>query len=376
MNRRVKLCLVNRNYPPDVGSTGYFAKQLLDFLETKSTWNIQVVSIGNEPPMGGQVKIPVLYSGKTKWKRLISSFIESIRLITAAKKTESDLFIVMTDPAFLNFCAAWMLRREKWAQWSMDIYPEAFVAGKLSSPKNVFYRFMKTVLKNHPPSFFISLGREQSDFIREDYQSPIDIIPSIVGIRNPQENTHAEKVEIPSWVDPEKITLAYVGNLGEAHDEHLLKNLVNELDHHLHQVIICCRGKKSVDFKKKIRGLNHVILQDFFDDSYYKYVDVQIVSLLSEWTHICVPSKTITALQYANAVIFIGKRKSDSWKYIRNAGWLLSSKDEILPLVQNLNRQEVSLKKSFAKKRGEDLTKSHLIQMEKIHITLEKLYVQ
>ena len=373
MNQIIKLCLINRNYPPDKGATGYFAKQLVDYLESESAWEVKIISVGKESIGNGHFRVAALYEGKTKWKRLIASFIESLRLISQAKKTKADIFIVMTDPPFLNVCAAWSLRKTKWVLWSMDIYPEAFKAGGLTSNRNVVYRFIKGVLQKFPPSFCVSLGVRQSQFIEESFGKELKVIPSLVGVRN-DEYFSENSDPLLSWKDDKKVTLAYVGNLGEAHDLELLESLIKNLNSIQHQVIICCRGSKSDDFKSRVRELDYVTILEVFEDSFYVHIDIQIVSLLKEWTHICVPSKTVTALQYSNAVIFIGNEQSDSWNYIGNAGWSITSEDQILPLVQKLDRQEVNLKRGNAVQKGKKLKTLHLTRMEKIQNTLKELY--
>ncbi|MDB4766601.1 hypothetical protein OAG71_02815, partial [bacterium] len=151
-NQNFRITIVNRNYPPRTGVTGESACRLAEYLETNHGAVVTVVSSrsnyegGGSPlePTGEVRLIKSWYDGKNKLLRLFSSFFESYYLVKAARSAKPDRVIVMTDPPFLQFWAANLLAGKcPWTLWSMDIFPDAFVASDLVTSRNPFYRLLK-----------------------------------------------------------------------------------------------------------------------------------------------------------------------------------------------------------------------------------------
>ena len=368
----MEVCLINRNYPPEKGASGYFAQQLVEFLEAQEGINTIVVSIGTSMEQK-KISIHGFYNGKNKALRLISSFWESYRLIKKARQLKSDHYIVMTDPAFLNFWASIFFKKRIWSLWMMDLYPEAFAASKLSNARNVLYRLFISVLQKHQPNLVISLGDYQGNFVKSIRYSDCPVVSSVVGIRDSVKEETISTESPPSWYDPAKITFAYVGNLGEAHNEEALAFLAENLDKKNHQLILCCRGKKAMSLNKRLQLHSAVIILDKFEDEHFAYTDIQVVTLLSDWTHICVPSKSLTAVQFGNAVVFIGDKESDSWKYIEKAAWNMSSYNDILSFLSSIDRRIVHEKKIIASDVGAMLRNKRDQCFEKIFGSIQKV---
>ncbi len=166
--KSVAVTIVNSNYPPSKGITGESAQELASFLISKGL-KVRIIHTDSdylgggvqEQPVGEIVKIKSRNWRRNWFYRLISSYLESYRLIKKAVKFNDGPIIVMTDPQFLILWAASLLKERKWFYWSMDIYPEAFVAGKLITPTNILYKQLKTAIINNPPSLIISLGTLQ-----------------------------------------------------------------------------------------------------------------------------------------------------------------------------------------------------------------------
>lgn len=374
MSRLTKLCIVNRNYPPEKGATGYYAQQLIQYLEDTGKYDLHVVSIGQGNSNHKRHYLRGWYQGKIKSIRLCSAVVESYQLIRVAKRLRADFYIVMTDPAFLNFWASKLLKNNIWALWSMDIYPDAFVANRLTSPKNRAVRYFQKVLRNRPPDYLIALGEKQLEFFEKNYypniQStviPIGVLNEDVGIPKSEENDR------PEWFEKEKITFGYVGTIGEAHASKAVIRLIRNLDELNFKCILSCSGAKSNEVINTVKTLKNVGVVDYIEQKYLQYIDVQIVALLSDWTHICVPSKAISALQQGSAVMFIGEEESDTWRYIANAGWRIGQDCDSSKILHNLDMEILNEKKSNATAIGRILKQRLILAHAEIDKTIQKL---
>ena len=87
----------------------------------------------------------------------------------------------------------------------------------------------------------------------------------------------------------------------------------------------------------------------FLAESDLSSIDIHIVSLKKDWTHVCVPSKAISAVQSGNVILFIGEEESDTWQYLQGAGWRISSQKDIETVIAQIKPTEVYHKKQFAR---------------------------
>ena len=159
MKPSIKLCIVNRNYPPKSGATGFFAAQLVEELSHHGQEiKCCIVSTGSNNESQELKYVKSLYEGKNKLRRLLATYIESYRLLKKAKKLHADVYIVMTDPPFLNYWASKLLKEQSWILWTMDLYPEAFAANGLISKSSFLYRLYCKRIKKGPPSHLLSLA--------------------------------------------------------------------------------------------------------------------------------------------------------------------------------------------------------------------------
>lgn len=352
---------INRFYPPYQSSTGYYAHFLAGHIEETLDAKIHVFCQKGDyhtirPPDFKEERIVGThhYSGKsgsvrTIWGRLLSSFWISFVLIAKAKMKGLDFYIVMTDPPFNNFWAAILLKRHSYALWTMDLYPDAFVAHGLITETNIFYRMYRSILMRYEPAFVISLGPNQSNHLKQLYKN-VDYINLPIGFKqdlNEGENTP------PEWFSENKLTFAYIGNVGEAHNEEFILAVANNLKEN-HQLIFSGYGAKAPMLKEVLVHLKGVIIMDFLQESHMPFIEVQLVTLKDEWTHICVPSKALSALQNGSAIWFNGSEASDTWQYIKEAGWIIknnSIEDQKINVhIEGLTKDSVNIKEKATNK--------------------------
>ncbi len=355
-----KITIVNKNYPPNRGITGESANELAVWLQDNG-FQVKIIHTdggyaGGEKytdPAGELIPVKSIYNGKRKLIRLFASFVESYRLIRKAKQKGEGLLIIMTDPPFLILWSALLLKKKKWAYWSMDIYPEAFAAGKLISHRNVLYRLYKNIMRKSPPHYIIALGELQLAFILRTYRVavPNTILPC--GIKKNGTNT-TKVTTMPYWKNDNKIILGYCGNLGEAHSKNFLLAVLELLDANKYSLVLSVYGSKAGDVVSVAKNKPGVIITEHVQRNHLKYIDVHLVTLLPEWNHICVPSKAISAVCEGGVLLFCGNKENDNWSYLQKAAWFIEESDKMRSQIKKflceLTNDEIQQKRIEADK--------------------------
>lgn len=352
----MKIGFVNKFFPPISSATGYHALQLAKFLKEK---NHDISLFGSHsktsPPIDQREYkyhlTKLTYNGKQKTLRLFFNFLDSFRLIWMARKSDQNINIILSDPPFLQFWATILLPENKTLFWFMDIFPDAFVANNLIRKSNIFNRFIEYKLSRFQPLGIITLGDQQAQYLIKYYpQTPKINLP--IGIIANETITTLSPV--PTWRSgPDIIYFCYAGNLGEAHDLDFIKCLIYALNPYKHSIIISCTGSKAqelnfwcADYSDRVHLVDHIPFEE------YRYIDIHVVSLLKQWTHICVPSKAITALQHDGAILFNGSINSDTWKYVEKSAWSITPseniEEKIKVLIESIDKKTVIIKKEHS----------------------------
>lgn len=351
---KIRLCIINRNFPPEDCATGFHAFQLAKYLDHTGLFSVQLLSVNQQvnDSLNSFQRLFALsiYSGKHKIIRLLSSFLESLHLCWLAYRTKSDFYIVMTDPPFLGYFGSLLFKKKPWALWSMDLYPHAFAANKLVSESNSFYRHMLKLMVRFPPVFLISLGHRQAQFLNNLYHPSKAYIPIPVGIEFPE---YSVESNCHSWdKNSSKVYLAYAGNIGEAHDLDLLIDFCKKLDSDKFTLILSVYGSKKLALISGLSDLPHIKMMNRLSSSDMTKIDIQVVSLKAEWTHICVPSRTLTAIAHGHHVIYFGSKESDSWEYISKFGFHAQSASQAIDHLHSIDKMELLKLKALAKEKS------------------------
>ena len=324
----MKVGLINRYYSPNPAITGESACGLVRELERAlpdlkvTVYHVDAPYVGGvdgAQPAGELAIIPPVYSGRDKKLRLLGSLAEGARLARRAVR-ENDRVITLTDPPLVHAWVSLFSRQYKkpWVYWAMDLYPQAFAAAGLVGASNPLYRGLKGALKKNPPSFLIALGEQQAEFIQGEFGSNIPYAVLPCGLQNIVPGA------VPAWkTDPEKLYLSYAGNLGEAHDAEFLVDVVECLDPEKHVAVIALYGAKASATLPRIAEHKAGKIVSSVGRAELGQVDVHLVSLLPEWSHVCVPSKAVSAVCAGSAFVFCGDEQADSWHMLQDAGWWL-----------------------------------------------------
>ncbi|AFK04282.1 hypothetical protein Emtol_3149 [Emticicia oligotrophica DSM 17448] len=371
-----KVIIVNRHYPPNPGITGESAWDLAKYLIEKHQVDVEIVNIDGSDDGGGAKREPVgnlhtlhsTYKVKNKILKQLASLLDGRMLIQKAKSIDANApIIVMTSPPLLPFWASMLLRRGKWALWSMDLFPEAFVAIGMIAEKNPLYQWFLRKTYQFAPQKLIALGRKQATFLEKQYKKTLDttILPCGVIFHQTYESLK------PFWRnDDEKIYFGYCGNLNDAHNEHFLLEFIKALNPTKHHLILALYGKKAqkiIDFAQNRSGITIV---SNVPRSQLNFLDVHLVSLISKYTHLMIPSKAVSAVAAGGAILFCGSQESDNWDMLQDAAWLIrEDKDlgeQISDFLKNLSTEDLAIKKQNAQRLNTDLQQNVLKAYDEI----------
>ncbi|UTA69014.1 hypothetical protein [Emticicia sp. 21SJ11W-3] len=349
------ITIINRHYPPNPGITGESAWDMAKYLIEKYEAEIHIVYIDRTYDGGGQVRQPIgilhpvktIYEGKNGLLKLISGTLDGLFLVLKARKMKRGRIVVMTSPPLLPFWASLFLKN--WVLWSMDLFPEGFAAAGTVSPSNFLYRFILKKTYQVAPQHLIALGPNQAAFVRDSYKQaiPTTILPC--GVLVHQQNDPA----IPDWKkDDSKIYFGYCGNLGQAHSDEFLLKFIDNLDSQKHQLILAVYGEKADKVLTYAQGRAGITILKSVPRSQLHFIDVHLVSLLPQWTHIAVPSKAVSSICAGAGMLFCGSKDADTWALLNNASWLIEENNEINAQIKSflalLTIDEVQLKRNNA----------------------------
>lgn len=367
--------IINRNYPPQSGMTGASACELVNHLQ-KSNTRIYVVTLSSNYDGGGfnlsfdnniVIRVKSIYNGKNKYFRLFSSLLEGFLLVRKAKNLKPNIIISLTDPPLLNFWVAFIANRLKinWLYWSMDLYPEAFASANLVSVNNIFYKLLYKYLIQNRPHGVISLGSQQLCYLESLFGKFIfdTILPSGV------HQLHNVKTKLPHWKKSEnKIIFGYIGNIGEAHDVDFIKTVIDCINPEYQTLILSVYGSKSKTVLNYCQSKPGILIFSKIPFEHLPFIDVHIVTLLSDWNHVCVPSKAYTAVSLGCALLLNCCKHCDLYEIFKDVSWHYESYnyDSIKLFFRELCIDEILLKRNLAIKLSADLNNQKKLSFEKI----------
>lgn len=362
-NKKPVVTIINRYYYPDRSPIAVAANDLAIYLEAEGVdvkvlcTNNRYKGVGNLGKAAGTVhQIKSFYDGDNKILKLISHFIDGVRLIRKAvkiNKAEGGSVIVMSNPASLNYWAgrSFNKRKIKWMYWSMDLYPEAFVVSGLISSNNFLYKYLRRKTYANPPNALLALGRIQAEYVTQQYGSLAETIVLPCGVFLFNNASVSETKELPEWKkNNSKIILAYVGNLGVAHSEEFVKQVIDNFDPNKQTLLLRVYGlkaKKILDYAK--RSGKEITILDYVQDAEMRHIDIHLVSLKPPYVNVCVPSKMVSAAYHHGMILYHGISQSDNWDLLQNASWLIDDQkntgDQIKTFFSILDHKLLETKK-------------------------------
>lgn len=365
MQKRV--VIINKYGALHPSATGRPVRKLADYLWENG---VDVIVLSIHASYKGQVsqqeeklpyqtiELPDFYSGKNKWFRLLGNLVDGFRLVVYSMLLpQHQLKVVLTDPSLIN---AWAILfrpfyRSKLVFWTMDLYPEAFASAGLVSCNTFVYRMIFSFVYRHIPDFLITLGEQQYRYLCRQYKQ--SFIPHIV---LPCGICPKEEAAEPLWrkANRDKIIFCYAGNIGEAHNDVFLLELIRQLDPKKYLILLRLYGVKARRVLKEACVFESVILLDYITPAEMQYVDICVASLLPAWNHVCVPSKVVSAICRGIPVLYNANKESEGACMFPEAIWLMPDTMDlpksVLAFLNTLSAEEILLKKEAAERYSLD----------------------
>lgn len=356
-----KITIVLRHYPPSKNINGILADQMAQYLIRDSNVEIKVFcmditekgNLSSVNPTGNVTRIKQKFSNNNKFGKLFNMLCDGYILIKRSKKYPSDLIICTSSPPLLPMWASMLLKKKKWAFWSLDLFPEGFVSADTIKESSWIYRFLLRKTYKNPPDLLIALGEEQAKYIQKHYRNPVQvmILPAGVTLEEEQGNRDEGK---PVWYNPAKITLGYFGNAGQAHNPDFIKEMIRISGEHTFQFILSVYGINAEEIKNFARNFEHVVIvEDGIAQEHLKCIDIHLVTLRRSWTHAAVPSKAVTAISTGRPIVFCGSEDSDNWHMFKSAAWFIpegkNMKSEVERLLLGIDREQIESKAALTK---------------------------
>lgn len=380
----ISVTIVDRNYPPNKSiiaeSASDLAKSFID-----QGFDVTVVHTDGKYPGGGAEgerhgtthTVKSFYSGKQKLIRFISSLIEGYFLVRKAIKVSKGPIIIMTSPPLLSYWAAKKLNKKNipWVYWTMDLFPEAFLANGLIKKSNWAYKhFLKTIYQS-PPNALIALGPIQANYLHQQYDMELPTVILPCGVMVNKKNQSKKSQAAPAWkTQQDKIYFGYIGNLGEAHSDEFLIDVIDNINPNKQQLILVVYGSKADRIKNYIKDKSEgIILLDYLPRNELAYIDIHLVSLAPDWVNLCVPSKLVSAVHNKALFLFHGIKDCDSWSSFQTAGWIIEADDtartQVNEFLNFISKEEIQKKKTSANKLPQQLES----QIEAAHLDVIQL---
>ncbi|OIN57923.1 hypothetical protein [Arsenicibacter rosenii] len=361
------LTIVNRHYPPNPGITGETAWDLAKYLIEQHDIAVQIVHIDRTYDGGGAIRQPVgdtfavqpIYKGNNGLLKLITGLIDGWLLIRKAIKVRRGPLLIMTSPPLLPFWASRLLTRRRipyWL-WSMDLFPEGFAAEGKISDRNPVYRWVMRQTYRHAPQLLVALGPGQAEHLRHQYQQPdlnTIILPCGVLMHQDRDMTP------PAWRQNDgKLYIGYAGNVAQPHSADFLKSIMQHIDPERQHLVLALYGRKAPELLQLASGRAGITLLPNIPRNQLHFLDLQLVTLLPQWTHIAVPSKAVSGVCSGSPVLFCGRADSDSYRLLKEAAFFIedtSGLDQrVAQFLHDLRPQQLVARKNNASQVADSL---------------------
>ena len=116
--------------------------------------------------------------------------------------------------------------------------------------------------------------------------------------------------QLPEWRKLDNKTyFGYCGNLNDAHNENFLIEFIKAFDPEKHHLILALYGKKAQNVLELAKNYEGITILPNVPRSQLNFLDVHLVSLLTKYTHLMIPSKAVSAVAAGGAILLLSMKK-------------------------------------------------------------------
>ena len=375
-----KITFLTRHYPPNMNINGESVWDMVKYLSDSYGIESNVISIdrnfagggAKRAPIGNVIRLKGLAEKNNSFLRIISFLYEGFKLIKTAKKYTDSVIITTTSPPLLPLWGNLLLGKNvRRGVWTFDIFPEYFAAMGVLGKKNPIYKWILKKTYQKAPDFLITLGPKQAEYLQRQYNQTIPSLTLPCGVF-----FYQEKSDIPPfWWRDDKIFLCYCGNATELHNPDFIKSVIDNINPEEHRLVLALYGKHAPNLKEYAKDKDGVIIVDSVLRSHLHFIDIHLVTLRSEWTHLAVPSKAVSAISMGATILFCGNKASDNWYMLQDAGWFIDENNipgQIEKFLYRVSRENIEAKKQHALKIHQNLKKHILNTYKKVYEYTDK----
>ena len=148
------------------------------------------------------------------------------------------------------------------------------------------------------------------------------------------------------------------------------------------EMVLSVYGSKSESFLRSIDTTSeHIRVVDNIAEDRLDSIDVHLVTLLPAWSHVCVPSKAVSAVCVGRPIMFCGQSSADTWRMLGEAGILIDPPDDddvanfrqgIESVLQTLDVAKLGAMKSAAMLLSERLHQSQQASYDKVALEMKR----
>ena len=335
----MRILLVNRHYGGEQVPTGRMLRDVA-LLLLEQGHEVRVLTTrdgyGGTAEMGGAedpVSVTCVPTFGINWRlwRWLAFWLFACAAIPLKRW---DRCLILTDPPFM-IIGAWLAKllggtRRKAYWWTMDLYPEALVAGGFLRDGGWLHALLARVndLALRSLAGVVCLGTEQRRRLEAyagwSQEQGFSVVVPPWDYRPVREVSRTDNRFVAKFgLQGKKIAL-YAGNLGRAHSFLEILGAARQLDTERVQdwaFVFAVRGAEVGALRAESAGLSNVIMTDYqppeMTPDMLRAADVHLVTMRDGWQGIVVPSKLYGILRTEAPVLYIGPRDSDTADEIR-----------------------------------------------------------
>lgn len=368
----MNILLINQFYPPDIAPTGVKLHDLARHLVARGHTITVLSSNGSyngnaffESGLLDGVKVKRLKAtnfGRNMYlDKLIDylSFYLNLFIKLLVLNPRPDVVVVLTTPPYLGLIPVIVFgmrkkkeqkrqtslndvirQRTKVVHWIMDLYPDVMDAHGLLKQKNIVYKilcFMNRIMFSRSDTI-LALGPSMIDRIEKYIEQGAEKAPlakwvPLWGDPDLKRLSESEALVIRSkygWKEDEFV-LMHAGNIGLGVCLSEFLTVADKLGQEGPVWAFFGGGKRRDELQQFLQSHKNarIELHDYAPKTILGAADVHLVSLLSSWTGVGVPSKLQNIFAMGKPVIFMGSFKSEmaQWVMESGGGWVVNEGD-------------------------------------------------
>jgi glycosyltransferase involved in cell wall biosynthesis len=338
------ILFVNAHYHPDVASTGQHLTDLAEYLAAEGMRISVLTSRGRY--VAGKVEAPAFevrngveitrarattFGRGSHLGRLVdyaSFYLQVLLRLLGGGRPDGVVFL--TTPPLLSFVGrlARLLRRQRYAIWSMDLHPDAEFAAGMLDPRGLAGRLLEwaNATGYRGADFVVDLGaymkeRLLAKGVRRERTRTIHVWSRVEEIEPTprRDNPLVDELGLR-----DRFVVMYSGNAGIVHDFSAVLEAMRRLRDDPRVYFLFVGGgpqRPAIEEFAREHSIGNFAYRDYFPRDQLRFslavADAHLITLRAPFAGIAVPGKLYGIMASGRPAIFVGPERSDSAEAIR-----------------------------------------------------------